>query len=391
MKDVKQKSLLLVEDEAVIALAEEMALTRLGYNVETAISGETAVEMVKGRPDFDLVLMDVDLGRGVDGTEAAELILKIRDIPIVFLSSHTEPEIVEKTEKITSYGYVVKDSNTAVLDASIKMAFKLFKATRETRKANEKLRAIIDAFPDLMLIVDRDGYFRGFERGPNFTSLAMPENSIVGAHLTDVFPPGEADFHLGLYRKCIATGMVQEHTYSMTIGGEEKFFDLRLSRLDDSSILAVIRDITERKKSDLELSTLSHAIENSRNLLNEMGSMAKIGAWKTDTETLAIQWTDELYSIYEVDPSFIPTLDRVMEFYLPDSRRAVEAASRRLTESGEPFDIEVEMITPKGSRRWIRMIGRAAYTDGRITHRVGVTQDITDRKKSEDLLLLNER
>ena len=72
------ETILLVEDEAVIALAEEMALTRLGYNVETAISGETAVEMVKSRPEIDLVLMDVDLGRGTDGTEAAELILKIR-------------------------------------------------------------------------------------------------------------------------------------------------------------------------------------------------------------------------------------------------------------------------------------------------------------------------
>ncbi len=49
-------------------------------------------------------------------------------MPIVFLSSHMEPEIVEKTEKITSNGYVVKSSSITVLDASIKMAFKLFDA-----------------------------------------------------------------------------------------------------------------------------------------------------------------------------------------------------------------------------------------------------------------------
>ena len=50
--------------------------------------------------------MDIDLGRGMDGTEAAQAILEDHDIPIVFLSSHTEKDVVDKTEKITSYGYV---------------------------------------------------------------------------------------------------------------------------------------------------------------------------------------------------------------------------------------------------------------------------------------------
>ena len=78
--------------------------------------------------EIDLVLMDIDLGKGMDGTQAAKAILEHRDIPILFLSSHTESDVVEKTEKITSYGYVVKNSSITVLDASIKMAFKLFEA-----------------------------------------------------------------------------------------------------------------------------------------------------------------------------------------------------------------------------------------------------------------------
>jgi DNA-binding NarL/FixJ family response regulator len=85
--------------------------------------------------------MDIDLGGGIDGTQAAEAILKERDIPIVFLSSHTDPEVVGKTEKITSYGYVVKSSSMTVLDASIKMAFKLFAARMEAKQRDESLRA----------------------------------------------------------------------------------------------------------------------------------------------------------------------------------------------------------------------------------------------------------
>ena len=128
MNSAGKKTVLLVEDDLIIAMSEKMSLQKLGYDIELARTGERAVELFKTGARIDLVLMDIDLGAGIDGTEAARLILQTRDIPIVFLSSHTEPEIVAKTEKITSYGYVVKSSSTTVLETSIKMAFKLFHA-----------------------------------------------------------------------------------------------------------------------------------------------------------------------------------------------------------------------------------------------------------------------
>ncbi len=123
MKGDYKKTILLVEDEALIALAKQRNLEKYDYNVLTINTGEKAIKISRENDNIDLILMDIDLGRGIDGTEAAELILKERNIPVVFLSSHTEPEIVKKTEKITSYGYIVKNSGITVLDASIKMAF----------------------------------------------------------------------------------------------------------------------------------------------------------------------------------------------------------------------------------------------------------------------------
>jgi PAS domain S-box-containing protein len=139
MNDLKKK-LLLVEDEALIALSAKHSLERYGYDVTIASSGEKALELLESGTDFDLVLMDIDLGKGMDGTETAGIILQRRDLPIVFLSSHTEPETVEKTEKISSYGYVVKNSSITVLDASIKMAFKLFEANRQLKTSRDGLK-----------------------------------------------------------------------------------------------------------------------------------------------------------------------------------------------------------------------------------------------------------
>ncbi|HRY81037.1 MAG TPA: response regulator, partial [Spirochaetia bacterium] len=152
-----RKRLLLVEDEALIALAEKKALEKYRYDVLTVDTGEAAVEAVAGGIDADLVLMDIDLGPGMDGTQAADRILELRDLPILFLSSHTEPEIVERTEKITSYGYVVKNSSITVLDASIKMAFKLFDADRKTLESERKQNALIANISDVIVIIGRDG------------------------------------------------------------------------------------------------------------------------------------------------------------------------------------------------------------------------------------------
>lgn len=128
-------TILLVEDEIVIAMAEAAQLKKMGYHTLTAHTAATAVETVDAHPEINLVLMDIDLGRGKpDGTKAAEDILSRRQLPVVFLSSHTEPEVVEKTEKITSYGYIVKNSGMNVLDRSIKMALKLFEAHQEVKK-----------------------------------------------------------------------------------------------------------------------------------------------------------------------------------------------------------------------------------------------------------------
>ncbi len=133
------KWILLVEDEAIIAAREEMIFRREGYAVVLAYSGEEAVQKAAAQA-FDLILMDINLGNGMDGTQAAQAILQEQDIPIVFLSSHTAPEVVEKTERITSYGYVVKDTGATVLAASVKMAFRLHAAYREILRVSEDLK-----------------------------------------------------------------------------------------------------------------------------------------------------------------------------------------------------------------------------------------------------------
>jgi len=263
MQGTDTRTLLLVEDEAIIALAEKKIIERHGFEVVPASSAEKAFEVLTTEKRIDLILMDINLGSGMSGTEAAERIVAEHEIPVVFLSSHTEREVVEKTEGISSYGYIVKNSGETVLIASIKMAFRLFYANQKAKKAGNRLRATLNAIPDLMFVVDKDGYFQDYAGNYSGIPLAMEPDTIIGAQLGDIFPPEEVKTHLQLYRSCIETELVQTHHYELVIEGERRPFDLRVAKLDETHILAIIRDLTEKQKTDLELRTISQAVEQS--------------------------------------------------------------------------------------------------------------------------------
>ena len=93
-------NILLVEDEIIIAMLEKQQLEKFGYLVHHVSSGEKAIKAINNDDSvYHVILMDIDLGSGIDGTQAAEGILKVKDIPVIFLSSHTEREVVEKTDQ----------------------------------------------------------------------------------------------------------------------------------------------------------------------------------------------------------------------------------------------------------------------------------------------------
>jgi len=142
MNSEAKKTILLVEDNTITAITENMMLRKYGFEVIIADSGENAIDVINGTPDIDLILMDIDLGKGIDGPKTTEIILKEHDLPVIFLSAHTEREVVEKTEGITSYGYIVKNSGETVLIASIKMAFRLFEAKK---RVLEKEAALVQS------------------------------------------------------------------------------------------------------------------------------------------------------------------------------------------------------------------------------------------------------
>ena len=247
--EIKETLILLVEDEIITAMMEKKQLESYGYRVHPAKTGEEAVKIIAEKLlPVDLILMDIDLGSGIDGTEAAERILAHQDIPIIFVSSHTERDVVEKTERITSYGYVVKNSGIVILDASIKMAMKLFTAKIEHKRVEEELRASEALFRNV------------FEQHKAVKLLIDPaDGKIMDANLAaEEFYGWSRDQLRHMYIQDINTLSKEEVAQEMrqTVENKRNYFQFKHRRSDGS-----IRDVeVYSSKLDIKGKPLLHSI-----------------------------------------------------------------------------------------------------------------------------------
>ena len=259
----EQKTILLVDDEVLIAYSQAMILKKEGYHVITSHSGKTAIEKA-GSTSIDLILMDIDMGKDkMDGTEAASIILQDHDIPVVFLSSHTEPEVVAKTEKITSYGYIVKGSADTVLFASVKMAFKLHKAHRELKEQEEKYRSLVECLPDVVMRFDRDGHHLFVSENVSKVVDFRAAQFIGKTHREMGFPEAQCRFWEEAIQRVFESGAPFETEYSFESKDGPAIHNWRLMLERDAqgsarSVLSLSRDITAHRKAEQDYQTLFH-------------------------------------------------------------------------------------------------------------------------------------
>ena len=103
---MKQRTVLIVEDEAIVAADLASKLVHLGCRVVGNVArGEDAV-IVAGEQRPDIVLMDVRLSGAIDGIEAAQRIRSVHDIPVVYLTAHSDPETLSRALGTEPFGYV---------------------------------------------------------------------------------------------------------------------------------------------------------------------------------------------------------------------------------------------------------------------------------------------
>lgn len=257
--NMEKQTILLVEDDLIISMDQAASLRQYGYDVITARNGEAAIKLFSNGNKIDLILMDINLGNGMDGTQVAEIILCNHDIPLIFLSNHTEMEIVRKTDIITSYGYVVKNSGEYVLDTAIKMALRLYQASHENTQKTKLLedselryRRLFESAQDGIFILNADDG-KIMDVNPYLMDLiGYSYDELIGKNLWDVSPFHDIVENKNKFRELQEQGYVHyEHLPLLHKNGLIKHVEFvsNLYWANESRIIQCnIRDIENRKK-----------------------------------------------------------------------------------------------------------------------------------------------
>lgn len=132
-----------------------------------------------------------------------------------------------------------------------------------------------------------------------------------------------------------------------------------------------------------ERKNMAEALEKNEKMLTTTGVMARVGGWELDLLDNRLLWTRTLYDIHEVSPGYEPVMDSAINFYVPEYHERIRGLVEDCSKEGIAYDEELEIITAKGSRLWVRTKGEPVYRDGRIIKLIGSFQDISDRKKIE--------
>ena len=250
MKPVK---ILVVEDEFITATDIQNSLRGMGYEVPAiADSGEEAIRKA-GELRPSLVLMDISLKGKMDGIEAANQIRGKYDIPVIYLTAHSDESTFRGALVSEPFGYIIKPFEAREMKISIEMALYKHALDRELRASEETNRALLNATNDIMFLLDTGKRFLAVNEALAKRAGA-PVNDLVGVSAYDL-----------VSRKILTPSMACwniDQVLKTPVQFEEKldgrWFNSRiypvLDRQGDVIRYAVyIRDITGRKQIEDQL------------------------------------------------------------------------------------------------------------------------------------------
>lgn len=182
-----QASILIVEDEAIVAMDLQEHLREMGYAVcAVADNGLAAIAIAwERRPN--LVLMDIVIKGNMDGIEAARQIWRGLHIPVIFLTAYSDPATVERAARVAPYGYLTKPFQANELRAAIEIALYKSKLERRLRDSEQWFASTLRCVADGVVATDAQCKVRFMNHAAE-TMLGWPQDEAIGRHIDEVAP-----------------------------------------------------------------------------------------------------------------------------------------------------------------------------------------------------------
>jgi len=282
------KKILVVEDEAITAMDIKRSLEMLGFNVVSTVSrgNDAVLKTDELRPD--LILMDIVLKGDMDGIEAANIIKERFDIPVVYLTAHSDDTTFERAKLTEPYGFVIKPINHHGLKSTIETALYKYDLDKKLREREKKFQMLYHDAPLPYQSLDESGNI--IEVNPAWlNALGYSREDVIGKWFGDFLESNASKFKEN-FPKFKVAGEVQNVEYDMKCNDGSIIaveFNGKVSYDKDGKFLrthCIFQEITKRKKMEEVLQFQADILNNVKNCIIVYDLQGSIIYWNKGAE-----------------------------------------------------------------------------------------------------------
>jgi len=258
LQSPKRGTVLVADDDPVMRMLMLEMLKQVGLDAIEAADGPAAVESFR-RNAPDLVLLDVDMPQ-LDGFAVCRAIRQAETkttVPIIMVTGGDDIEAVTQAYEDGATDFVSKPINWPILGHRVLYVLRASDAIVRLRIADAQNRAVLAAIPDTFFRLSADGYYLDYEQGHN-PGAAFSEEDCVGRHVRDVLPHPIAERLLQQLNSVLCTHSIRSVDYELSRRGDVHHFEARLVGTGAGEVLGLVRDISERKRTEEQIRRLAY-------------------------------------------------------------------------------------------------------------------------------------
>ncbi|MGV8074244.1 MAG: putative bifunctional diguanylate cyclase/phosphodiesterase [Syntrophobacteraceae bacterium] len=249
---------LVVDDDMAMRLLERKSLEDAGFHVEEAENGHEALAAFD-RLKPDIVLLDVMMPE-MDGFETCTRLRSIpgADLtPVLMVTGLDDTESIDRAYNVGASHFITKPINWSLLGHYVRYLLRTRKAFDDLKRSEQNNTALLNALPDSVFRISRSGIIMEFKGTADKAVSDLIARSLTKS-VHETFPRGVAQRSMEAIETALAKGETQVYEYQLPVDGAYRYHEARVVASGDHEVLAVVRDITERKEAEEQILKLAY-------------------------------------------------------------------------------------------------------------------------------------
>jgi PAS domain S-box-containing protein len=254
------------------------------------------------------------------------------------------------------------------------------------RASEERTRALLDAIPDLMFRIRRDGTYLDF-KAESEGDLLSPE--VIGRSVYDRLPRDLAEEVMNCARRSLDEGIIETVEYELQFDGQPRYYEGRIVRSGEDEFLLIVREITERRRLQDDLRTSMEELRMERDLHRTVVDTAPTFFCGVDSDGRIIRFNRALERLSGHSPQGPMTGRPFWDVFIaPEQAREVEKRFRRATTSSSGAEYENAWVTRDGDKAIVAWSANWYPGERGETRYLITGTDVTKRNRAETALEL---